>query len=406
VQRIILLFTCVFALVFPSKGSPVSLSQKAEISVLTCGPSKEVHALYGHTAIRVNDPQRALDVIFNYGVFSFNAPNFVYRFAKGKTDYMLAAESYTDFYESYKRNGRSIDEQVLNFTHKEKQQLLDFLIENAKPENREYRYNFFHDNCATRVRDVVEKHADGTVVFPVENGQDKTFRKHVHEYQKVLPWVNFGIMLTLGSPSDQEASAYEEMFLPDFLMKHFAEAQIVNENEKRPLVKLTRSIYDSGKIEKPGFNPLSPFMILFVMLAIVVAISYRQFRKDKITDWIDYFLLFLTGLAGLVLLWFVTFSEHPAMHANYHLWWAVPTNLPFLFLWRVKRWRPVLKWYWHALSAWLILFFLFNFFIPQSYHIGFYLIALMLLCRALLNSFRKPFIKWNFIGGNKDRDEI
>jgi hypothetical protein len=393
-------------LAFPSKSSPVNLSQKAEISILTCGPSKEVHALYGHTAIRVNDPQRALDVIFNYGVFSFNAPNFVYRFAKGKTDYMLAAESYADFYESYKRNGRSIDEQVLNFTHKEKQQLLDFLIENAEPENREYRYNFFHDNCATRVRDVVEKHADGTVVFPVENGLDKTFRKHVHEYQKVLPWANFGIMLTLGSPSDQEASAYEEMFLPDFLMKHFAEAQIIRENEKRPLVKLTRNIYDPGKKERRGFNPLSPFMVLFVVLVLVVAISYREFRKAKITDWIDYALLFLTGLIGLVLLWFVTFSEHPAMHPNYHLWWAVPTNLPFLFLWRVKRWRPVLKWYWHALSAWLILFFLFNIFIPQSYHIGFYLIALMLFCRSLLNSFRKPFIKWNFVGGNKDRDEI
>lgn len=385
-KKIALPFLLVFLLAFPVQGDAVNLSEAAEISVLTCGPSKQMHALYGHTAIRVQDPQRMLDVVFNYGVFSFSAPNFVYRFAKGRTDYLLAAEKYDDFYESYKRSGRRIDEQVLNLNQPEKQQLLDFLIWNAKPENREYRYNFFFDNCATRVRDVIENQLEGDLIYAEGAGLGWTFRKHVNEYQKVLPWINFGIHLTLGSPSDEAATAWEEMFLPDFILKHFATAQITNGDVSRPLVKETRQVYDPGT-DKAGWNPLSPGVVLTVLLLVVVFVSYRQFQKRQVSDWLDYSLLFVTGLIGLVLLWFVTFSEHPAMQTNYSLWWAVPANLPFMFLWMVKKWRPALLWYWKGLSVWLMLFFLLNFIIPQNFPLGFYLIALMMLCRALLHSF-------------------
>ena len=385
-KKTVFLFFLVLVLAFPFQGSTIGLSDAAEISVLTCGPSKEVHALYGHTAIRVQDPQQMLDVVFNYGVFSFNAPNFVYRFAKGKTDYLLAAQGFDDFFNNYKQSRRSIEEQVLNLNQTEKQQLLDFLIWNAKPENREYRYNFFFDNCATRVRDVVEKHVAGELVFAEGAGLGWTFRKHVDEYQKVLPWINFGIHLTLGSPSDKTATAWEEMFLPDFIFKHFATAQIQEDNVTRPLVKETRSLYQPDKKEA-GWNLLSPGVVLSVLLVLVVFVSYRQFETRQIKDWPDHVVLFITGLIGLVLLWFVTFSEHPAMHPNYSLWWAVPANLPFLFLRMVKKWRPALQWYWKALSVWLLLFFLFNFIIPQDFPLGFYLIALMMLSRALLHSF-------------------
>ena len=384
-KYISLLLFGVLLWIFPLKSDAIHLSPSAEISVLTCGPNNEVYAIYGHTAIRVKDPKRMFDVVFNYGVFSFNAPHFVYRFAKGQTDYMLAAERYNDFYESYKRDGRSIREQVLNLTQDEKQHLLDFLIENAEPQNREYRYNFFFDNCASRVRDVVEKEVDGKVIFPENTGQNESFRKHAAQYQKVLPWTNFGILLTLGSPSDNVASAYQEMFLPDYLEKHFAEAQIKTGDETRPLVKDTRIIYDASGPKQSGFNPLSPFVVMLVSLIFVVFISIRQLQTNKITYWVDYMLLFITGLAGAAVLWLVTYSEHPAMHSNYNLWWAVPANLPFMFAWMVKKWRPFLKWYWKALSVWLILFFLFNFLIPQSFHIGFYLLTLMVLCRSLLH---------------------
>ncbi|WP_321287214.1 DUF4105 domain-containing protein [uncultured Sunxiuqinia sp.] len=386
-KRLLFVLILLFVVATPFKSKAFELSDEAEISVLTCGPSDLIHAIYGHTAVRVQDPQRLFDVVFNYGVFSFSQPNFVYRFAKGRTDYMLAPEKYADFYHGYKRNGRSIKAQVLNLTQKEKQQMLDFLIWNSKPENREYRYNFFYDNCATRVRDLVVNQIDANVAFQDEKGMGMTFREHANEYQKVLPWTNFGIHLTLGSPADKTASAYEEMFLPDYLMKHFAQAQIEQDGVSRPLVKETRIIYDSENENSTGFNLLSPVPVLSIALLLVLWISCSQYKTKKVNYLLDYVLLFVTGLMGLVALWLVTYSEHPAMHPNYNLWWAVPANLPFLFLWMVKKWRQSLKWYWKALAVWLILFCLFSFFIPQTFHVGFYLLTLMMLCRALLHSF-------------------
>ena len=387
-KRIVFFIIGVFILFPTTNAHALSLSRDAEISVMTCGPSELIHAVYGHTAIRVNDPRQQLDVIFNYGVFSFSAPNFVYRFAKGQTDYMLAIEYYHDFYEGYKRRGRSIEEQTLNLTETEKQQLFDFLIDNARPENREYRYNFFFDNCASRVRDVIENQVEGEVIFPEKTGMNKTFREHVSAYQRVLPWTNFGIQLVLGSPADHVATAYQEMFLPDFLLKHFAEAQIKTDAGSRPLVKEKKLIYDAGKQVDPGIKAYTPLIILLALLLLVVFVSYRQYKTEKSHYLIDYFLLLLTGLIGVGLLWFVFYSEHPAMHPNFNLLWAVPLNLVFLFLWMVKKWRCWLNWYWVALSVWLTLFLLFSFIVPQAFHAGFYLLTLATLCRALLHGFR------------------
>ncbi|MCW0482541.1 DUF4105 domain-containing protein [Gaoshiqia sediminis] len=386
----------IFLLFLPFSGKAVQLSENAEISIMTCGPSELIHAIYGHTAIRVKDPGINLDVIFNYGVFSFSAPNFVYRFAKGQTDYMVAAERFSDFLEDYKRNGRSINEQVLNLTADGKQQLLDFLIDNARPENREYRYNFFFDNCASRVRDVVEKEAGATVFFQQNSGLEKTFRQHVTHYQEVLPWTNFGIQLVLGSPSDKVATAYQEMFLPYFLEKHFATAQMEVNGQKRPLVKATHRIYDAGEPESQGLRWWSPEVVLSVLLLLIIWFSVSQLRRKRVNYLVDYFLLFLTGLIGLGLLWFVWYSEHPAMRPNYNLMWAIPANFLFLFLWIIKKWRSQLKWYWLVLFIWMALFLLLSPFVPQAFPLGFYLIALMVLCRSLLHSFRFFWLKNKF----------
>ncbi len=334
-KRQLILLASILFFSFSALAQSIRLSPNAEISVLTCGPSNLIHAIYGHTALRVNDPSKKFDIVFNYGVFSFSAPNFVYRFAKGQTDYMLAPEYYDDFYEDYKRNGRSIYEQVLNLSQEEKQQILDFLVVNAEPENREYRYNFFFDNCATRVRDVVEDQVNGKVIFP-DNGENRTFRDHVEEYQMAIPWVNFGINMALGSPSDDIATAYEEMFLPDYLMNHFSKATIQTENGSRPLVKKTNELFIAPKASD-SFSITTPFVILLVLCLLTIYISYNQYKSGNIKYLVDYLLLFLTGLIGVAALWFIFYSEHPPMHPNYNVWWAVPLNLPFLFLWMVKK---------------------------------------------------------------------
>ncbi len=367
------------------KSEAAGLSDKADISVLTCGPSDLIYAIYGHTAIRVKDPVRHLDVVFNYGVFSFNAPHFIYRFAKGQTDYMLVPERFSDFYEDYKLHGRSIYAQVLNLNQEEKQKIWDFLVNKARPENREYRYNFFFDNCATRVRDVVQNLVEGTVFFD-SAGVEQTFREHVTAYQKVLPWTNFGIQLVLGSPSDKVATAYQEMFLPEFLMKHLAGSQVKNSEGIHPLVKKTSVIYDAGTGKSSGFNLLSPVVVFSVLLVFVLVISIVQLIRKRINYLIDYVLLSFTGLIGFGLLWFVLYSEHPAMHPNYNILWAVPFNLIFSLAWIKKKWRPVLRWYWPGLAVWTGLFFILSLWLPQSFPLPFYLIAVMVFCRAVVNS--------------------
>lgn len=386
-QRIITIHLLgIFLFLFSIKSGAITLSDQTDLSILTCGPSEMIHAIYGHTAIRVKDPARGLDIVFNYGVFSFSKPHFVYRFAKGQTDYMLAPELFTEFYEGYKNRGRSIQEQVLDLSLPDKQRLWDFLVENAKPENREYRYNFFLDNCATRVRDVIKNQVAGNINFP-ETGEGMTFREHINDYQKVLPWADFGIDLALGSPADRVATAWQEMFLPDYLMKHFGNAQIKIAGGTKPLVRETHTLYEA---EKPhaGLKLVTPVVVFAVLLLIVVLVSVRQYRKGVENYLADYFLLFFIGLTGLAALWLMTWSEHPAVQSNYNVLWAVPFNLLFMFAWMKKKWRPAIRWYWPLLSGWLILFLLPGFLVPQSFHPAVYLIVAMLLIRSAFHTIR------------------
>jgi hypothetical protein len=361
------------------------LSQQAEISVLTCSPGNEPYSVYGHSAIRVKDVTYNYDVVFNYGIFDFSAPNFIYRFARGQTDYLLGAYDFSNFVDEYVADQRSIFEQILNLTPAEKQKVFDFLLWNAREENRIYRYNFFFDNCATRIRDVIQEQTDGEVIFP-ENSQDqKTFRELIKKYHSKLVWLNFGIDLVVAAPSDQKASVFEEMFLPDYLMKHFAHATLKSENEIRPLVKSTHVIYQAPEMRYKSLKIASPAVIFGILLFVVGWISVNQFRKRKINYKLDYLIFGFYGFMGVVISWFVLFSEHPAMSPNYNLMWTIPLHLVFAILWKIKRWRPVTRYYFILIAGWLLFFVFSGIFLPQKFHVVFYLMSLMVLCRAVLN---------------------
>ena len=120
------------------------------ISLLTCASGEEIYSLFGHTAIRYENYTRGIDAVFNYGIFNFNAPNFILRFALGETDYQLGVTDYERFAAEYYYLERDVWQQELNLTVQEKGKLVMLLEENYRPENRIYRYNFFYDNCATR----------------------------------------------------------------------------------------------------------------------------------------------------------------------------------------------------------------------------------------------------------------
>ena len=166
------------------------------LSLLTCGPGEEIYSLFGHTAIRYEDPKRGVDVVFNYGLFSFDTPNFILRFTLGETDYQLGVTDYRRFIASYWMEGRDVWQQTLNLTPAEKRKLVALLEENYRPENRVYRYNFFYDNCATRPRDQVERAVDGRLRYADDmesTDTGRSFRDIVHQYSEGHPWARFGM---------------------------------------------------------------------------------------------------------------------------------------------------------------------------------------------------------------------
>ena len=168
-------------LFFTTDAQTAHLSSHAQISLLTCSPcDDEVYALYGHTALRIQDTltingdKHFIDYVFNYGIFDFSKPNFIYRFAKGETDYILGVQDFEPFLSEYQMRGSEVSEQFLNLDFIEKEALWEALIINARPENRTYRYNFFFDNCATRPISMIEQAVSGSIAY-VEHPKEITF---------------------------------------------------------------------------------------------------------------------------------------------------------------------------------------------------------------------------------------
>jgi len=373
---LLLLFTI---LIFQPKAKAQSLSPQATISILTCDPGQEVYSMYGHTAIRVNDPAQHMDAVFNYGVFSFDSPNFLYRFAKGETDYLMVGQLFSSFLPEYEQDKRSVYEQVLNLTAEGKNKLFNALLENARPENREYRYNYFTDNCATRVRDMIERNAGGTINFP-NHQPTRSYRDLIKDFHHSFRWIDFGIDLLISQPADIPVPGYAHMFLPQYLQEQFAMAQISSNGTAQPLVLEIRTLveYPNHKLKSDLPWPAIVFGLFFILITFI---SVRGYQKKKNTDRLNYWLLALTGISGIIMSWFALYSEHPAISPNYNILWAFPPNLVFAMLWALKKWRPQLRYYFWLMGALLLL----SVVMGQVFNPAVYFIIATLMVRVIVN---------------------
>ncbi len=373
------LLTFLILQIFQPRVHAQQISAEATISILTCNPGKDVYSIYGHTAIRISDPVQKLDAVFNYGVFSFETPNFMYRFAKGQTDYLMVSQRFSSFIPEYEQDHRSVYEQTLNLSPEGKNLLFQALIENARPENREYRYNFFMDNCATRIRDMIERNAGAQVRF-TENHPTESYRDLIKKFHHSFRWIDLGIDLLVGKKADEPVSAYGQMFLPEYLQNQFAKALITIDGKPQPLVLETRTLvdYPNSKLNSDFSGPVFVFGLVFLLTVII---SVWGFLRKKNTDWIDYWLFSLSGLAGLIIGWFTIYSEHPAMSPNYNLFWAFPLNLFFAISWSVKKWREQTRYYFYVAGAFLLLSFLAG----QQFNPAVYLIIPTMLVRVGIN---------------------
>ncbi|MCC8171918.1 MAG: DUF4105 domain-containing protein [Parabacteroides sp.] len=326
-----------FLLLLCPLTAQTQLSDQAQISLLTAAPSdEEVFTLYGHSAIRVNDPENKIDWVFNYGIFDFNQPNFLLRFMLGKTDYILGINKFDDYFIEYQIRGSEVTEQVLNLSAAQKQQVWAYLLWNALPENRTYRYNFFFDNCATRPRDIIEKAAGGQVRYEVTD-EKKTFRDLITQCTRNHSWYTFGCDLVLGAPTDRTASVREAMFLPVYLKNGVAQATVaLPDGQNVPLVASSH-ILITGTAEEASDTRFTPFVAGMLLLLLTVLITGIEWRRKTYFRAVDIVLFAVAGISGCLIffLWFV--SEHPSVNANWNLLWLNPVELVAAVLFAVKK---------------------------------------------------------------------
>ncbi len=397
-----------------------TISDSLDISLLTCSQGPDAYERFGHSGIRVLDYKTGQDLVFHYGVFSFNTPNFIYRFVKGETDYKLGLVPMSAFLYEYDARGLGMTERVLWLSKQQKQQLVELLVENYRPENRTYRYNYFFDNCATRPFYKIEEASGGLIRYDSTWVKPVTHRMLLKEKTGENTWLDFGISLTVAGRADRPTSMREQIFLPEMLERCYENAMIdlpagkmqdslgeANIVLTRPLVKEKRTLLEmKPEVYEEIHNHnvlLSPLAVsLFVLLCAILltwgqsrsrtreqeneAMTYAEYEQVQTHparsvlhrnawDWagqiFDTLLLLVSGLGGIIV-WFLNFfSEHPAVSENWNCWWLLPTNLIFaLFIW-LKFPQKICKYYFFIIFAALIVYLLASIMSDQKPHPAF-----------------------------------
>jgi len=389
--------TFLFAQYYPREEEP-PLSDQAIISLITGSPGEQLYTRFGHSAIRIYDPATGYDKVYNYGTFDFDTPGFYRKFLQGKLNYSLSRYDFNRMLMSYKYFNQTLYEQVLNLSYPDKIKVYEFLNTNYQPANRFYLYDFFFDNCSSRIREVFKSVLGDGLVFQGEFiGKHKTFRQLLDEYlQNQTPWGDFGIDLVLGLPADQVASSKDYMFLPYELFRAFDHALIIDNNgEQEKFVSQNNIILQEIKTDpnKSWFTPINIFIGIFILSTLL---TVRGIKIKKNVKVIDIVLFSIIGLAGLILalLWFAT--DHIATKNNLNLIWAFPTHIFIPFLLYNKKLRKFTSYYFLFWSIFLTLFLIGWNYLPQQLNMAIIPIILLMILRLyLLYQEKKKILKNN-----------
>jgi hypothetical protein len=370
-KRNIILIVLIFSIGLLSKVCNaqlpnIVLTDSARVSLLTCSQGEELYSIFGHSAIRVADPNLGVDWVFNYGTFDFSDPNFYPNFVRGKLNYILSVAHFKNFEISYAYEERFIYEQVLNIQLAERQKLLDSLIINYLPQNRYYLYDFLFDNCATRIRDIFLEAVPRVVEFDNSTIQKgKSFRELLAPNVKEKPWAELGINLLLGVNADRIAQPWDYMFLPDHMMIAFENAYFNEDGRQTPFAKKTVTILKGKQLPTFSFRnaPLFTFTVFLIISALIV---YLNVKKQRFFWWFDRTLFGLTGLLGCILAFQWFGSDHAVMALNYNLIWANPLHIIAAFFITSNRFAAIAKYYFGANAIIMFLLLIFWFIIPQT----------------------------------------
>lgn len=323
------LFLISYFLLSPSQAQIV-LSPQAKVSLITVGPGDELYSSFGHSALWIYDPVYQLDRAYSYGTFSFQTGNFYIKFLRGTLPYTISVHPLMPQFYYWQQENRSVKEQVLNLSGPQKQRLYDYLETNLLPQNREYQYKFFYDNCSTRLGVAVKAACGDSLKFTGYIRDTLSFRQWIDRYAHVQkPWADFGMDLAIGAPSDDVATPIQATFLPDNLSTAFEDSRLVQGKETVPLVQATNDLYTA--VPKAERNVLTPQVFFWALAALVLGFTIWQLQYNRLNFIFDKVLFTIVGLTGwlIVLLWFGT--DHGVTSWNYDILWAFPLWFPLIF---------------------------------------------------------------------------
>ncbi len=361
-------------------------SSHIRISLLTCTPGEELYSTFGHSAFRVIDSSSTSDIVYNYGTFNFDDDGFYIKFMRGKLLYYVNPEPFSDFAALYQYEKRGITEQVLNLTAAEKISMQHFLNENSKEQNKYYKYDFFFDNCTTRLRDILKKQHDSSFCIKPVMPKGTRFRQAIHEYlnKNGKDWSKLGIDILLGLPCDAVMTTEQMQFLPDNLMKSLdsSNSQIVLSNQQL-------NSFKEGNGESSFFTPLIVFS--FLLIAIVLISLVKNKFTNGFLQGFDGIFFFFTGLLGILIIVMWTATDHAMCKNNFNLLWAWPTHIVAAFFVNspqddVHKKNWVRKYFKFTTIA-LILVLVSWFFLPQQMNPGLIPIVLLLIYRSAAKTF-------------------
>jgi hypothetical protein len=337
-----------------------------------------LYSLFGHTAIRITDSSAATDVVYNYGTFNFDDKNFYLKFVQGKLNYFVSADDFETFKYQYQVTNRGITEQVLMLSSSEKIALHNFLRENLNEENRYYQYDFFFNNCTTKIRDILLKMKSPPPHLPAVMPITTRFRQAIHAYldKGQQPWSKLGIDILLGAKTDRVMTASDQQFLPDNLMKS------LDSSRNNGIVQSSQNLYQLEPIVKNTgwFSPMV-FFASWLLLMIVLQITAKE-KWPVLIGGLDGLLFFLTGFLGIVLILMWVATDHSMTKDNYNLLWAIPSHILIsFFINSRKKW---VKMYWLFTSIAGILLLTAWAFLPQQLNIALISFVVLLTYRAFI----------------------
>lgn len=379
-------------------GSLYLFSQQipeTKVFLLTISPGTATYSIYGHSALRIINPEQNTDLVYNWGIFDFSTPNFVWKFAKGRLMYELGVDTYDKFLQIYFFEQRWVQSQRINLDNDEISRLYELINENLKPENVKYHYDFFYDNCSTRIRDILEKSVGAKLLYPPEERKGiPTFRDKIGEYQMPYPWLKLGVDLLIGTPGDKKASFRERMFLPIDMQTGLSDAVISRDGKMIPLLQNPETVLEFNPPEKKQIFYTSPIFVFSLLLIgfILFSAFYRNKKANKILD-IVVFSIF--SILALLMIFFNFFSDHPQLKWNLNMIWLNPfiilclASVAFNRDWQI--WFRIVFFMALLLTVILLIF-------PGAFNNAFIPLLLILLLRSAA----RAGFRWNPLSVNTD----